>query len=74
MQGVWDREVNSKMKKYSHPKIRFYLQERELIKYMKEYDADGDGTLDFEEFETAMRFAQQKKKNQIYKDEVDVWE
>ena len=41
---------------------------------MKEYDADSDGTLDFEEFETAMRFAQQKKKNQIYKDEVDVWE
>ena len=41
---------------------------------MKEYDADGDGTLDFGEFQTAMRFAQHKKKNQIHKDEVDVWE
>ena len=51
-----------------------YVQERELIKYMKEYDADGDGTLDFGEFQTAMRFAQHKKDNQIHKDEVDVWE
>jgi len=48
--------------------------ERELVKYMKEYDADGDGTLDFGEFQTAMRFAQHKKNNQIHKDEVDVWE
>ena len=50
------------------------VQERELVKYMKEYDADGDGTLDFGEFQTAMRFAQHKKNNQIHKDEVDVWE
>ena len=50
------------------------VKERELIKYMKEYDADGDGTLDFGEFQTAVRFAQHKKNNQIHKDEVDVWE
>ena len=87
MHSVWIWKVNGEIclefayKFYStviclKSKILFLVcvQERELVKYMKEYDADGDGTLDFGEFQTAMRFAQHKKNNQIHKDEVDVWE
>ena len=38
-------------------------QERELLKYMLESDADNDGILDFHEFKMAIKFAQKKLKS-----------
>ena len=49
------------------------LQERELMKFLKEHDTDGDGTLDFEEFRVAVKLAQERKRRQKHPDEVDVW-
>jgi Ca2+-binding EF-hand superfamily protein len=43
------------------------------MKFMKEFDTDGDGVLDFEEFKVAVKFAQERKKNQKHQNEVDVW-
>ena len=50
-----------------------WRQERELMKFLKEHDTDGDGTLDFEEFRVAVKLAQERKRRQKHPDEVDVW-
>ena len=50
------------------------FQERELLTFLKEFDTNGDGNLDFIEFKEAMRQAQEKKKNQLHKDEIEVFE
>jgi hypothetical protein len=48
-------------------------QERELLKFMIDFDMDGDGSLDIHEFQAAVRAAEKRKSGQVHKDEVDVW-